>query len=117
VIKVGDVIDRYIIVSPLGQGGYATVWLARHQSLESLHALKILHVSSTDHAQRLMSEGRIQASLEHPHIVSVTDAIQTESGLVLVMPYVAGSSLAVYLENHRPSLQETQGLMQGVLEG
>ena len=38
-IETGTPIDRFVVERLLGQGGMASVYLVRHQHLDSLHAL------------------------------------------------------------------------------
>ena len=90
-------LDRYVVVAPLGQGGMADVYRARHLHLKTEHALKILHVARPDIRRRLLDEGRLQARLRHPNIVRVTDVILVGEAPGLVMDLVEGPSLAELL--------------------
>lgn len=65
-------VEGYEILCELGQGGMATVYLARHLRLDRYEALKILNPILADDqevAQRFIQEARISAALNHPHIV------------------------------------------------
>jgi serine/threonine-protein kinase len=95
-LEPGTVLDnRYEVVSLLGEGGMATIYRVRHLGLQSQHALKVPDAGifqSADARQRFATEGRIQASLHHPHIAQVTDiVISPVPGLV--MEYVEGGTL------------------------
>jgi serine/threonine-protein kinase len=95
-LEPGTVLDnRYEVVRLLGEGGMATIYLVRHLGLQSQHALKVPDAKlfqSLDARQRFATEGRLQASLHHPHIVQVTDiVISPVPGLV--MEYVEGGTL------------------------
>ncbi|HEX8825587.1 MAG TPA: serine/threonine-protein kinase, partial [Archangium sp.] len=95
-LEPGTLLDnRYEVVSKLGEGGMATIYLVRHLGLRSLHALKVPDprlFQSPEARQRFTNEGRIQAQLRHPHIVQVTDfVISPVPGLV--MEYVEGGTL------------------------
>jgi len=69
-IEPGTLIDgRYIVERTIASGGMGTVVLVRHKTLDSHHALKILHVPGKDIRERLLMEGRVQAKLKHPNIV------------------------------------------------
>lgn len=111
------VVDKYALEAELGAGGHATVWLARHQVLGSLHAVKCVHGGGADRARRLVQEGRIQARLDHPNIVPVVDVVQVQGGPALVMPFVAGPSLAVHLAAGPLPLDEALRIGLGILEG
>jgi DNA-binding SARP family transcriptional activator len=92
--------ERYPIVSELGHGGMATVYLARDLKHDRMVALKVLRAelaSSTD-AKRFLREISIAAKLHHPHILQLFDSgILEKAGEpprpYYVMPYVRGASL------------------------
>ena len=100
-LEVGDQIGMYEIEDALvGSGGMATVYRARHVSLRSAHALKILHPHLTaDPAlrKRFLEEGRLQASLRHPSIVRVTDVLSQDGIAGLVMDWLDGEDLGRHL--------------------
>ncbi len=103
----GTVIDRYELVEVLGRGGFATVWLVRHTVLGSEHALKVLDprwVEDEELRARFLAEGRIQATLEHPNIVRVTDIVVTEGVAGLVMGRVRGAPLDELLQRRSAPL-------------
>ncbi len=87
---------RYRLVRPLGSGGMAVVYLARHVMIERLSAIKILRQDlgmNVSHRERFLREARAVNRINHPNIVEITD-FGEDSGLVfLVMEYVEGDSL------------------------
>jgi serine/threonine-protein kinase len=97
-VKSGDQFGNYLVVEVLGTGAAATVWRVRHALLQSNHALKVLSVESASLRARLVQEGRIQAELVHPNIVRVTDVVDLEGRVGLVMDFVEGVSLRELLE-------------------
>lgn len=100
-IRAGERVDgRYEVIRLLGEGGIAQVWLVRHIELGSLHALKMLVWRKPKLAERLLLEGRIQAQLRHPNVVSVTDVVRHDGQAGLLMEYVDGQSLQTYLVEH-----------------
>ena len=116
-MKAGDRFDKYSIVRVLGEGGMATVYLARHVVLNSTHALKILRVDHEAVRRRLIEEGRAQATLRHAHVVEVTDILDTDNGVGLVMEYVNGPTLAEHQRGRALSVGESLGLFKGMLLG
>ncbi len=86
-VDVGDSIDDFDLLTKLGKGAFATVYLARQRSLQRLVALKVSSAKS--------HEAQTLAQLDHPHIVRVYDQrIIAERGLrLLYMQYVAGAAL------------------------
>lgn len=109
--------ERYRIEGVLGAGGMAVVFLARHRTLGSLHALKLLSIHSPRIEQRLVAEGRAQSGLQHPNVVSVTDLLTVDGSPALVMEYVKGPTLGELLRGYRPTLTEVDALARGVLTG
>jgi eukaryotic-like serine/threonine-protein kinase len=86
---------RYQLVSTLGRGGMATVYLARDTTLDREVALKVLDWTVDESStSRLAQEARILASLEHPGIVPVHDFGQLADGrLFYAMKRVRGERL------------------------
>jgi serine/threonine protein kinase len=107
--------DRYVVERMLARGGMATVYVVRHLQLESLHALKVLDIPTADIRRRMLQEGRIQASLKHPNIVAVTDAIEVDGQPGLVMELVEGPSLSAVIDHERPPLDRAERWFQMIL--
>ncbi|MCE9555724.1 MAG: serine/threonine protein kinase [Planctomycetes bacterium] len=86
-LSVGETIDDFDLLTELGSGAFATVFLARQRSLQRLVALKTSANAGT--------EPQTLAQLEHPHIVRVYDQrYDAERDLrLLYMQYVAGGTL------------------------
>ncbi|HUQ14559.1 MAG TPA: protein kinase [Gemmatimonadales bacterium] len=87
--------DRYPIERPLGRGGMATVYLARDVKHHRQVAVKVLHpeLAAGLGTERFLREIRIEAALQHPHILPLHDSGEADGFLYYVMPYVAGESL------------------------
>src|SRR5262245_1666138 len=87
--------DRYTVEREIGAGGMATVYLARDLKHDREVALKVLRVdlSAVIGAERFLSEVRITAKLEHPHILTLIDSGSADGILYYVLPYVRGDSL------------------------
>lgn len=95
-------IPGFEIKRTIGRGGMATVYLAVQKSLDREVVLKTLnttHDESGDFLERFHNEGRIIASLRHPHIITVYD-IGAENDVVYIsMEYVDGGDLRAKIEN------------------
>jgi len=113
----GTCIDRYTVEARLGAGGMGTVYRVRHRDLGSLHALKILHHASPALRDRLVQEGRLQGSLQHPGVLRVTDLVQVEGLPALVLEYVEGETLADRIRGGGVPPQDRDGLIQRLLDG
>ena len=95
---------RYRCERVLGEGGMASVYLARDAELDRLVALKVLAGQLTNEAEfreRFLRETRLSARLLHPNIVQVFDAGEDEGRPYIVMEYVQGESLAELLARRR----------------
>lgn len=88
--------DKYRLIRPLGNGAFSTVYLARHQSLESDRAIKIIPKSGTDRLT-VLSEARLLKSLHHPGIPIIYDIEEDDENFYLVEEFVQGESLEQFL--------------------
>jgi serine/threonine protein kinase len=78
---VGQQFGNYRLVSLLGQGGFADVYLGEHIHLKTQAAIKILRTRLTsDDREKFLTEARTIAHLEHPNIIRVWD-FGVENGL------------------------------------
>jgi serine/threonine-protein kinase len=87
--------DSYLVERELGEGGAATVYLARDIKHERNVAIKVFkpELAETLGAERFSREIRTAANLQHPHILTVHDSGVADGLLYYVMPYVEGESL------------------------
>jgi hypothetical protein len=95
-LATGATIAGYRIDGVLGMGGMAVVYEATQLSLRRTVALKVLasHLSTDEtFAERFRREAMLQAALEHPSIVTVFEAGESEDGLFLAMKLVRGTNL------------------------
>jgi hypothetical protein len=95
-IPIGQEIAGYRIDGVLGSGGMGTVYRATQLSLGREVALKVLApMLSGDEAfrERFRREAMLQAALEHPNIVTVYEAGESEEGLYLALRLVHGTDL------------------------
>jgi serine/threonine protein kinase len=95
-------IPGFDVKRTIGRGGMATVYLAIQQSLEREVVLKTLdttHDESGDFFERFLKEGRIIASLRHPHIVTIFDIGTADDVVYIAMEYVDGGDLRAKIEN------------------
>ena len=101
---IGKTVNGYEIVSQVGQGGMATVYLARQRSMSRNVALKFLpSVFMNDEAylQRFEREVRIVSQLEHRNIVPVYDYGEFENQPYIAMRYMPAGSVEDLLAEGR----------------
>jgi serine/threonine-protein kinase len=96
-IEPDTIIDgRYRVISRLGAGGMADVYLAQDQLLGRHLAVKVLHQHfAEDHefVERFKREASSAAALSHPNIVGIFDRGEWNGTYYIAMEYVAGRSL------------------------
>lgn len=92
----------YRLRKQLGAGGFGTVYLATHERLPMMVAVKLLHASRTldpSMVSRFRLEVEAEALLTHPNIVRVLDHGQDAvAGFFIVMEHLNGRDLAKLLD-------------------
>ncbi len=72
--RVGSQVGNYRLISHLGQGGFAEVYLGEHIYLRSKAAIKLMNTQLSEiHKDHFLEEARFLVNLIHPHIVRVLD--------------------------------------------
>jgi serine/threonine protein kinase/Tol biopolymer transport system component len=98
---IGRSLNRYKILSLLGQGGIGSVYKALDATLQREVAIKVMKpdlARRTDFRERFLQEARIAARLDHPNIVQVHDFGQSGDMLYIVMEYIPGKNLRKILQ-------------------
>ena len=96
--------SRYRVLRRLGAGGMATVYQALHDRLERPLVIKVLHRQLSrepEMRERFRREAEAAARLVHPNVCAILDYGETDDVVFLVMPYLAGGSLADRLARER----------------
>jgi Protein kinase domain len=95
--------DRYVIEREIGAGGMAVVYLARDRKLDREVALKVLRpeLGAVLGSERFLTEIKISARLDHPHILTLIDSGEADGLLYYVLPFVRGESLRAKLDRER----------------
>ncbi|MEU8840195.1 serine/threonine-protein kinase [Streptomyces roseus] len=112
----GKRIAGYLVESEIGRGGMAVVYLARDLRLDRPVALKLLapELARNDvFRQRFAHESKVAAAIDHPHIVPVFEAGETEGLLYIAMRYVPGQDLRALLDRTGPLPVETAARIAG----
>ncbi|MEW6359897.1 MAG: protein kinase [Planctomycetota bacterium] len=99
---VGKDFAHYHILSRIGQGAMAAVYLVKNLHLGRPAALKLLHTTvarATDvAAKRFLREAKSAARVEHPNVLSVYHVGQHEGRYFIEMQYADGGTLADLIE-------------------
>jgi serine/threonine protein kinase len=94
---------HYEIEKQIGQGAFATVYLAQDLKHERKVAIKVLNADPTSETSelRFIREIRVLARLQHPNILPLHDSGHVEALLYYVMPYVSGETLRERIDRDR----------------
>jgi tRNA A-37 threonylcarbamoyl transferase component Bud32 len=105
-------LDKYQLVSKLGQGGMGVVHLARQTGpggFERQVVIKRLREEEEDSGAaraQFLHEAKLTAKLSHPNVVRIFDVGEDAAGAYLVMEYVEGPTLDALLERLEELQQE-----------
>lgn len=114
-------LGRYAVRRRIGSGGFATVWLAYDEQLDSPVAIKVLADNWSEDAdvrRRFVEEGRYLRKVESPHVVTVYDAGELDDGRpYLVMSYADQGTLADRLEIDGLSVGQVMEVLRQVGAG
>ena len=94
---------RYRVISRLGSGGMADVYLAQDQLLGREVAVKVLHhhfSEDQEFVERFRREASSAAALSHPNIVAIFDRGEWNGTYYIAMEYVAGRPLKTIVREH-----------------
>jgi TolB-like protein/Flp pilus assembly protein TadD len=96
-LEPGQTLSHYRLLQKIGEGGMGVVWKALDLSLDREVALKLLSDSFVEDPaklDRLESEAKTIAALNHPHIVTLYSIEQADGRRFLTMELVSGRTLA-----------------------
>ena len=96
-------IDRYELLSQIGQGSFGAVYRARHVHTGQIHALKLAKDIDPEGVSRVLAEARAAASLKHPNVVGIIDGGIAPTGeAFVVMELLEGITLAQLIAREGP---------------
>jgi len=113
-LKPGEKVSHYRIVSVLGTGGMGEVYLARDTKLERGVAIKFLHSEFTKHEDaldRFVREAKAASALNHPNIITVYEIGEWQGAQFIAMEFVEGHSLRDLLRQRRLTLDDLLDLL------
>jgi eukaryotic-like serine/threonine-protein kinase len=105
-IATDTIVDgRYRIISRLGSGGMADVYLAEDTQLGRRVALKLLYrrfAEDAEFVERFRREASSAAGLQHPNVVQVFDRGEWDGTYYIAMEYLEGRNLKQVVRDHGP---------------
>ena len=94
-------IHNYKVISLLGEGGMAKVFLAHDAKFDTNVAIKFLNkefIHNENIRNRFLAEARSMYRMSHPNIIKVTDLIDENEIVAFVMEYAKGETLKDFIE-------------------
>jgi tetratricopeptide (TPR) repeat protein len=113
-------LERYRLLEQIGAGGMGVVYKAvrADDEFSKLVAIKIVQAGGGGQeavVRRFRQERQILAALDHPNIARLLDGGTTPDGLpFLVMDYVVGVNIDVYVAQRKPAQPEILELFRTV---
>jgi eukaryotic-like serine/threonine-protein kinase len=98
-------LESYVLLERLGEGGMGQVFKARNWKLNRLVALKIIRkerLNNLEIVRRFEREVRVSAQLNHPNVVHAYDCGERGNRHFYVMEYVDGINLAQLVRRDGP---------------
>jgi serine/threonine protein kinase len=98
--RLGQPLGRYVLGTLLGQGGAASVYMARldgPHGFDRVVAVKLVHehlMSDRDFVTMFLDEANLACRLQHPNIVHCYELCQEERSLYLAMEFLQGQPLS-----------------------
>jgi len=114
----GKTIGAYTLLSPIGQGGMGTVWLAERSDgrFQRRVAVKFLNIGFAGGGERFKREGSIVGRLTHPHIAELLDAGVSSPGQpYLVLEHVDGDHIDRFCDQRMLNVEARVRLFLDVL--
>lgn len=116
----GQTVGAYRLISPIGQGGMGTVWLAERNDgrFERKAAVKFLSASLVGQGAgaRFKREGAILGRLSHRNIAELLDAGVSKTGQpYLVLEYVEGQPIDAFCDERNLDVRARIRLFLDVL--
>jgi tetratricopeptide (TPR) repeat protein/predicted Ser/Thr protein kinase len=106
-LRRGESLGRYVVLSPLGEGGMGVVYSAYDPQLDRRVAVKLMRAEAAGSSgasmgrERLLREAQAIARLAHPNVVAVHDVGTYEGQVFVAMEFVDGVTLRAWLETPR----------------
>lgn len=96
----GQTINNYTLERKLGEGGMGDVYFARHNRIDRVVAIKVLHqnlFTNESIRSRFKNEANALIKLGHPNIVKIYDYVEQDDFACLIMEYIDGFTLDDYI--------------------
>ncbi|MBS0627752.1 MAG: serine/threonine-protein kinase [Verrucomicrobia bacterium] len=114
-------IDDFTEISQLGEGGYATVYLMKHNSTKRQYAVKVISQNKYQDLKYIAEEIAVSLILNHPNILKTELTFHDENKHYIVMEYFKGVDLFArikekYFTDNKPALKHVIKQLLSVLD-
>ena len=118
-LKPGTMVGSYRIENFLGAGGMGEVYRATDTKLNRPVAIKFLSTAIADGRarRRFQQEAMTASSLNHPHILTVFEAGESDERQYVVLEFADAGTLRNWVHSKKPSWRQAIGLLTGVADG
>src|SRR5687768_12252212 len=112
-------IGRFQIEALIGSGGMGEVYKAIDPTLQRTVAVKVVRpdVNNRDSFERLYREAQACARLQHPNIVTVFEAGESDGVVYIAMEFLKGEDLSAALRGGALSFEAKVRILLQILEG
>jgi serine/threonine protein kinase len=119
--SIGDRLTNYQLTQTLGKGGMGQVFKAERcdGKIEQTVAIKFLHPLFYQYqsGKLLLQEAQALAQLNHPNIATIYDIAETNEGnAYIIMEYIEGLTLDVYLQQNSLSVDNKLSLFNQIAD-
>lgn len=99
-IQTNSITDHYEILKAIGSGPLATLFYAKHIQTQEYRTLREINkMMLKDDAASIVQEVSILKDLDHPNVLKVYEAIETQRSVYIALEYISGQSLQEKVKN------------------
>lgn len=119
--QIPDILGRYRVGSPLGEGGFAVVLRAHDEGLDAPVAIKVLdrdRAFDPDLRERFVREARLLRRVQNPNVVAVYDIGELDDGRpYFVMEFAGGGVVGDRFRDVRATDRDIQAVVLALRSG
>lgn len=97
------IVDDFELLKVVGKGSFGKVMQVRKKDTGDIYAMKVLkkeQLVKRKQVAHTKTERKVLESIDHPFIVSLRFAFQTDAKLYMILDYFTGGELFFHLKNH-----------------
>ncbi|MCH9683500.1 MAG: serine/threonine protein kinase, partial [Deltaproteobacteria bacterium] len=99
-VAPGQILGRFQVLEPVGQGGMGTVFSAHDERLDRKVALKVIRGDGDPRRRaRMLREAQALAKLSHPNVVAIYEVGERAHELYIAMELIEGPTLRKWVRD------------------